>query len=608
MTTTDDFFDRTAERPDIVAGRYRLPHPVTGAEQSWTRATTHAELPEDSYALTRWQMRQLVRGLRLRTDLLRLIEGWPADPTDAECDEVIGTAHEVAGNDARANLGTAAHGVLQRVDEAWHERDAEGARRVGQLDAFLAAAGVPEWALQLARSYVVELCRHGLSPVPGMVERRVINVDLGCAGTLDNLYREADGTLALGDKKTGRVDGYTERKFAVQLAVYLGASHMLHADGAGTHEMAALNLRRDYAVLVHVDPEAGACSVYRVDMRRGQLGANVAADVREWRRQRHLLLPYVAPAAQAAADGVVSAAIGKPPRVVGEPESPMLSNRPAPMVAETRVIGDEVQQFDGQNWAYVGPATTPPDPGNEHSANSTTAALGDALAASNGAGLPRLRTRADLERKRVSKAELQTYCRAHGMTDLAHNKPQLLDALERAGKLAPPSDVTDYSAGRTYAAPATDPGVISSAQVSGEDPTDPRSPAFHRARLAEIAAARTVGELGRIHATVTRVGGDQAWTDAMTEAARTRTAELDAAALPAPPTIEWGGAVVPVDQVIDGALSSQEMARVWTLTTLGGSAPERWTDALNERAHARLAWLQAEAEQRPPATPFGSPA
>ena len=579
---SDGFFDQGGS-PEIVAGRYRLPHPETGKEQSWTRATTHAELPEDSFALTRWQLRQLLLGLRMRPDLLRLIESWPDEPGRDELDQVVAAAHEVAGNDAKANLGTAVHGVLQRVDRAWYKEI--GGPDPEQL------GDVPEWARPHVRSYVAELNRHGLSPIPSMTERRVVNTDLGCAGTIDNLYEEADGAIALGDKKTGRLD-YPERKYAIQLAVYHGSAYLLDLDGGPPIDLRSLGLRREYAVLVYVDPLSGACSVYRVDMRRGQLGANLATQVREWRRERHLLLPYVAP-------GGVPAEAWR----VAKGERHL---RSVPVDFTAHPDGSITDRVTGHrsptprqhvNTSGMVPGDNGPDPG-------TTAVSGGL------ADQPETTVEPPgaAELMKMSKSELQAVLRGLDPgASVAHQRKVLVDKIltvRSGGTVASrtPSDQTAFSTARQPTA-SKDPAEIAGPIGATEDPTDPHTQAFHRARMAEISAAPSVADLGRIHAGVVRVGGDQAWTDAMTEAARERAAELDARTQR---HIEWGGQPRRPEEAVDLATSSQDMAQVWNLVTIGGSDESAWTPALNELAHARLAAIQAAAEQKSPSTPFGS--
>lgn len=537
----DEFFEGPP-RPARVDGRYRLPHPETGEEQSWTAATTHAELPEDSFALTRWQLRQLLIGLHRRPDLIRLVESWADEPDTGQLDGVISSAHEVAGNDAKANLGTAIHGVLQGVDRQWPEDpDDEWLARV--------TSDAPEWARPHVTGYVTELRHQGLSPVASMTERRVIHLPLGCAGTLDNLYTEYDGTLVLGDKKTGRLD-YPERKYAIQLAVYQGANYLLDQDGGAPIDLRSLELRDDYAVLIHVDPVSGACSTYRVDLRRGRLGANVAADVRWWRRERNLLLPYVPPG--------LPAATGRHLQAV--PAGYEATEQGAPQPDDAHAVAPGTHAVSGgltDEQAYVAEAR------HESAAPAT---MNDLM--------------------RLQKAELQRVLRSLDPgASVAHQRKILAEkilTLQGGGMVA-------TSTPAAWPRPSNDPAEVVG-PIGGADPSDPKSPAFHHARLTEVAAASSVAELGRIHQMVVRIGGDQAWTDAMTEAARARTAVLDQATGPDPA----GGP--------DGALAqirvsttSQEIAAVWEAVTVGGSVPERWTPELVAAAERRLAEVTAPA-------------
>lgn len=569
--------------PVRVAGRYRLPHPETGQAASWTAATTHAETLEDSYGLTRYQLRQVLIGLRLRPDVLRMLESLADEPDRAQLDEWIELAHEAAGSSAKANRGTAIHSVLQQVDRAW-------VTELGAPDPGVIAR-LPEWAAPYVAGYLAELARNGLSPIPTMTERRVINLALGCAGTFDNLYAEADGTVAMGDKKTGRLD-YPERAYSIQLAVYQGADYLLDPDGGPPIDLRSLGLRREYAVLVHVDPESAAVTVYRVDLRRGRLGAGLAAEAREWRRQRHLLLPYVPPSVSQ-------------PEVRTNVGRHLTSVPSGPMEGQTRTLDSGTLQIfqlgewmdlpDGSEVTITQPVadvvktvvTSPggatyvtqhaPNPGNEHSVNSTTASLGDVLAAT-------AHTEADL--MRLPKAELQRVLLGLDPGASVNHQRKILAAkiikIQSGGRVA--TTTPKLAQQSQDHRPNKDPAVLPAgpATAGAEDPTDPHSAAFHRARLAEVAAAQSVGELGRIHQMVVRVGGDQAWTDALTEAARARVAVLDSG-----PLVDNDDPAAMLRAVTD----SRQVADVWERVTVGGSVPERWTPELRALADRLLAEL-----------------
>lgn len=574
MSDHDGFFDERG--PARVDGRYRLPHPETGVEQSWTAATTHAELPEDSFALTRYQLRMLLLGLRERPDVLRMLEAAPDQPAASQLDEWIGMAHAAMATDEKANRGTAIHGVLQQVDRAWNAE-------TGLPDP-ATIARLPEWAMPYVKGYVEELRRQGLTPLRTMAERQVVNTDLSCAGTIDNLYAEADGTIALGDKKTGRLD-YPERKYSIQLAVYAGARWMLDPSTTGLPQTAhidlrSVGLRQDYAVLIHVDPETGACSTYRVDLRRGQYGANLAVEVRAWRNERGLLLPYVPPAAQ------VAPALEQSTRHLQAVPS-------GPLVGETRVNGNRVEQWDGHAWQDMGEAVPGPAdtvdirPGTARQNNN----IEQAGRKGNGSVEQELVTLDNL--MKLPKPELQRVLRDLDPSATINHQRKILA-----------EKILTAQAGGTIATTTPklgDPAELPAgpATTGAEDPTDPRSPAFHRARLAEIAAAESVGTLGRIHGFVLRVGGEQAWTDALTEAARARAAVLDGAAFAVDPLREAA-------ERITRATSSEEIAQIWADMTIGGSTPDRWTDALSQLAEGRLREITPPAPTVNPYAPAGT--
>jgi hypothetical protein len=138
------------------------------------------------------------------------------------------------------------------------------------------------------------LSRHGLTVV--LCERLVVHPELGAAGRFDRLYQEAGESFVIGDVKTSGHLEMGAHEFAVQLAVYQGASHMRRKDTDGWHEMRGSNIRDDYAIVVHVDRETGAVSLYRVDLLIGRHGANLAEQIRGWRKSGPVLLPYVPPA------------------------------------------------------------------------------------------------------------------------------------------------------------------------------------------------------------------------------------------------------------------------------------------------------------------------
>jgi hypothetical protein len=263
-------------RPEVVNGRHKIVGP-DGVERSYQRASNFAFPIVDQYGLNKHRMRQLLLGVAQRPDLMAVLATMDAtDPDRAKLDEVIETATQVAGSTAAANLGTAIHSALQAADEG--------------------RPYPPEYE-KYVQAYRAELSRNGLTVVS--VERMVVHPTLGAAGRLDRVYAEADNRRVIGDVKTSDHLELGAHEFAVQLAVYQGAGHVQAEDRKTWHELHPGDIRDDYAIVVHVDRETGAVSLYRVDLLIGRHGANLAEQIRGWRKAGPVLLPYVPPAARA---------------------------------------------------------------------------------------------------------------------------------------------------------------------------------------------------------------------------------------------------------------------------------------------------------------------
>lgn len=533
----DRFFSQDAPAPERVNGRYQWADPVTGSERSWQTASNYAYPVVDHWALDRWRTRQLLIGLGRRPDLLAVLAAM-VEPDNGKLDEVTATALEVAGTTEKANRGTAVHSALEAADlgKAW-----------------------PDMFNPHVSAYRAALDAAGLRAVA--VEQQVLNRDLGAAGKFDRIYEEADGTFVTGDVKTsGRLDlGALEH--AVQFAVYNGASHVRTPDGQWVLMPA---LRRDYAVLVHVDAETGATSIYRVSLRIGQLGANLAAEVRGLRKMGPILLPYVSPEP---ADMVTVADRTNEGSVDGS----------------RRVFEGREQIFQLGEWMDV----YPPAPRGMEQAVPVGGPDPFASAANGAAGADQpvattsnLRSADDLLRQKVSKAEVQQYARTvdpEGVgKDLAHTKKILVEMLGKRGKLAPAGSVAQSGPAPVMPAAASD------------------TEAFRALTLARIREASTVGDLQLLNRAVVKERGDQAWTDEFTEAARLKVAELDAAA----------GPVLDESVVtkIRAAVDTKELGRIWEAVTIGGSDQKRW-EPYEALGQARMAELN-NARPPAPANPF----
>lgn len=686
MESTDSFFDQPPGRDDpgfVVNGRYAIKHPETGKPSTWQRASNFGAPLADQNAISRWQKRELIRGLNLREDLIELIRT-ATEITNAQADEWAAMALAAAAADAKANRGTAVHEVLAAYDSGrqYSERYAH-----------------------IVHGYGSELNRHGLTPVAWEVV--VLNVPLGAAGRLDRIYREREGSYVLGDVKTGRLD-YAIHEFAVQLAVYNTAKYLV--DDTGSPKPLPWVLRQDYAVLVHVDPVTGESSTYRIDMPLSLRAANLAVQVRSWRSTKDVALPYVPPdAATREVDAQwANAGLASDLNRVVEVDAPPadLSNRvgiavdqvPGGIAAtirhstaeqnlpddhpgreanesvaayharladednraqafghhtqtsavpvesrpphydtktgEQRIRPDGVTvYFTGQDWEPVNPvqaanlavpgdgpragmaaivhgehapnmaatiaANEPRDAGVPHPSHvehpELFAPTGQPIparpfdptpdeSAAFGGPVPAIDPEVEAaELAKLPKAELQRMLKALGGTDLAHHRSWLAhEIVKRKNAAGHPDIVTVGTNAAGERAVTIDQRPVAPVAAAEQTPHT----------LALIGAAGSVADLSRIRDKIVSVGGDKAWTDQMTEAARARAAVLDE------------GDRQSVLARIAGAGSSQELAALWAELTLSGTAPSHWTAEYQEHATAQLNAINSTNVAAPPVNPF----
>lgn len=597
MTDAEGFFAERRAAPERVNGRYKMVGP-DGREDSYQTASNYAFPVVDQFGLNRWRSRQILLGLARRADLQAIVATMnPEQPDNGKLDEVIETALQVAGTSSSANLGTAVHAALEAADEG--------------------RAYPPEYE-SYVEYYRAALARHGLKAVA--VERVVVNPALGAAGKLDRVYEEADGGFVLGDVKTSGHLDLGAHEHSVQCSVYATASHIRTPDGKGWQNLEGV--RTDYAVIVHVDRDSGAVAVYRVDLTIGRHGANLAEQVRGWRKSGPVLLPYVPPITAFPPTGRDTDGGQFTPY-----DAWTYQPEPAPDEGARRTWEGIDQVYQLGEWMDLPPEVTPdelaqggwvtaelaPNGGValspflqaaqsevdeitvqqkaklETLVNGTKAHVLEAPDVAPPAVAGVLRSAEDLLRQKVTKAQVQEYCRQVGMTDLAHNKKVLIDMLRQDGKLAPAGTPAPD------AAPKLHPGGPPPPRP--DDPSDPRTVAFVQLHLGRIKVAATVGELQTIHNAVVRAGGEQAWTPELTEAGRRRVAELDAAnVVPEGPTV--------MDR-INAAQTIGDLATLYDEVTLNNTVPGNWTPEVDQYSKDRLAQLNA-SRPAAPANPFAS--
>lgn len=205
----------------ITGGRYRLPDLVLSPDLEggtalhtspdprkggWQRVTTLVKSIGDARALDLWHQRELIRGLVLRPDLYDLACATLSTETDPaalrrELESLASKVLMAAGADAGANTGTAFHGFTEAQDLGLMHY----ARR--------------KWHGKLS-NYQAGLTAHKLQVIPELVERRVVILKYGAAGTLDRILHDlTDDVLRIGDLKSQKAF-WTWIEISAQLAAY----------------------------------------------------------------------------------------------------------------------------------------------------------------------------------------------------------------------------------------------------------------------------------------------------------------------------------------------------------------------------------------------------
>lgn len=252
-------------------GRYLIPHPDTGKETAWTRATTFAKTVSDTFGLTKWELRMVALGLAKRPDLLAQVAG-VLDPDDRDAkkllDGIAAQAKEAAGSTTRSNLGTALHTMTEHIDAGRDFTVPEA--HAADLDAYRAAVA-------------------GLHIDPAHIERIVTVPRYEVAGTLDRLVTLPDGRLVVADLKTGRsLAGMAE--YAIQLALYANAATMWDPT-TGEHEPMP-EVDKEQALIIWLPAGEARCELHTVDIAAGWEMAQTCEVVRAWRKRRDLSRPH----------------------------------------------------------------------------------------------------------------------------------------------------------------------------------------------------------------------------------------------------------------------------------------------------------------------------
>lgn len=316
FSTADEFMDpSTGEKPPKInvsgqpeakrdwLGRYIVIDPELGDFRRTqkgnpygiTRVTTFVKAAANNKAIGDWQKRNVVIGASLRPDVLRRAHGLRHDTGDEDLDKVIkdkldrivGELDTAAGGKVSADEGTYLHSETEYIDAGL--KQPEDCPAAYQAD---------------LKRYVAALAKHGLEPVPGLIERTVSVTEFGgVVGTFDRVfYHRASGTYIIGDLKTGKTLKYGMDEIQAQMWFY---AHGINQNGvydwntntwgpadAPWGESAVIRnikVREDMGVIIHMPvqgPQAGDVYVRKADLVKGAGYAALCASVRDWPKSK----------------------------------------------------------------------------------------------------------------------------------------------------------------------------------------------------------------------------------------------------------------------------------------------------------------------------------
>lgn len=297
--------------PEIPRDRWGRPlvvPPGGGKPVPYTRCTTYVGAVEDTYNLSRWQMRMVAVGLSERPDLRLAVAAHRQDKT--KLNELCNDALEAAKAHAAATTGTALHSLTEQADR-------------GQK-----VTGVPE-------EYLADLAAYSEATADlkaVQIEQFTVQDVLKIGGTPDRVVK-LGGKRYIADLKTGSIS-YGFLKIAAQLAVYARSRPYDVATGERLDPHGA---ELDRGIVIHLPAGSGTCSLFWVDLLEGWELVRLARDLRTKRGLgfKALFDPFSA---------------ATPPPLASEPSDEL------PVLINAATTPEEVRQLWGANtsrWTEV---------------------------------------------------------------------------------------------------------------------------------------------------------------------------------------------------------------------------------------------------------------
>jgi hypothetical protein len=284
--------------------------------KAYTRASTLGGVLEDQTGLGEWKKRVVAYGMGRRRDLVIAAASVRSLDEKNQLTSIAEQAMQAAEASAAATIGTALHALADRLDQGEPIPDIGEDRYA--LDAYA----------QLRSHFTVHA-----------IEQFVVCDELEVAGTADRVLSPTgvmvapDGTRItpedrlIDDLKTAATADYFGIKFCVQLAVYAHGLPYQHGKGRLPWPD-GIAPRTDWGLIMHVPSGGSTADLYWVDLKLGWELAQLAVQVREWRRRKDLVVPAALPQpGWVDAPAEPAHAVGLAKLIADEPPGPDLRDR-----------------------------------------------------------------------------------------------------------------------------------------------------------------------------------------------------------------------------------------------------------------------------------------
>lgn len=285
MTTTTT--DLGIERDTY--GRYKITPAGTKRAKSYSRVTTIAKAIEDTHNITMWKLRNALKGVADRKDLLLQIQTLDPEKDKRTLDRIAETCLELGGGTKAATTGTAIHSILEK-----HDR---GAYTLGEKP--------PAELVETIQTYAEVLKANEVTVLPEWIETVLVNDEDQYAGTVDRIV-QIGGVHYIADLKTGKTLDFGGLGFGSQLAAYAHCTHAT-SDGKDRRELPPVNQQR--ALIIHAPSNAlHHVSLHWIDIENGWAAFQLAMQVRAMRNLgKHFVLSELTPAGPPIDDLPISA-------------------------------------------------------------------------------------------------------------------------------------------------------------------------------------------------------------------------------------------------------------------------------------------------------------